>query len=229
MALQCLFAIVSPGDGVKVSNVCAQAHIPEAMLLPAHGTVKSGIRQMVGMDSHQKELVVSLGEEKRIKEALPMLKSQLHLSRAGHGIAFTTPLSGISLSTLNQICEEKTAEQIKNGEKKNMKEDYTHDLLVAVMDGEATDAVFDAARAQGCRGGTILHGRDAAKESHAFFGRALQPEKDILLVLCMRQNKQRILKAICEAIQKETGEDGIAFSLPVSGLTGLAGLVKVDS
>lgn len=228
MKMQCLIAIVPPNDGIKVSNVCAQNHIPEAMTLHAHGTVKSSLRQMVGMDAHEKELVVAIGEGKRIKEALPALKSQLHLSRAGHGLAFTTPLSGIALSTLNRVCGEDTAEKIRNGEK-SMKEEYTHDLLVAVMDGEATDAVFDAARAQGCRGGTILHGRDAAKEGNLLFGRAFQSEKDVLLVLCMRENKPRILKAICEAIQKETGEDGIAFSLPVSDLTGLAGLVKVDS
>ncbi len=229
MSLHCLFAIVPPREGVKVSNVCAQAHIAEALVLQAHGTVKSSLRQMIGMDSHEKELVMAIGEEKRIREVLPALKLQLHLSHAGHGIAFTTPLSGIALSTLERVSGEKTAQDYLNREKKDMKDNYTHDLLVAVMDGEATDAVFDAARAQGCRGGTILHGRDAAKEGHLLFGRALQPEKDILLVLVMRENKPRILKAICEAIQRETGEDGFAFSLPVSDLTGLAGLVKVDS
>ena len=52
-------------------------------------------------------------------------------------------------------------------------------------------------------------------------GITIQPEKDLVMILVPRADKQAILKAICNKILAETGEHGLVFSLPVSDVVGL--------
>ena len=52
-------------------------------------------------------------------------------------------------------------------------------------------------------------------------GITIQPEKDVVLILTAAAQKQSIMKAICNEAFARTGERGIAFSVPVSDVTGL--------
>lgn len=98
----------------------------------------------------------------------------------------------------------------------------THDLILAVVDSESSDLAFDAAKEAGCRGGTVLKSRQvSAAQARKVFGITIQPEKEILMILVPRQDKQAILKAICNKVLQSTGEYVTAFALPVTDVMGL--------
>lgn len=103
-----------------------------------------------------------------------------------------------------------------------MLKEPTHDLILAVVDSENSDLAFDAAKEAGCRGGTVLKSRQVSVEqARKVFGITIQPEKEILMILVPRQDKQAILKAICNKVLQSTGEHVTAFALPVTDVMGL--------
>ena len=95
-------------------------------------------------------------------------------------------------------------------------------ILVTVNQGY-TDAVMDTARRHGARGGTILNARGVVKEDTAhFFGITVRADKEILMMVVEKTIRDRVLNAIYKEMGMAKKAKGIAFSLPVSDVAGLA-------
>ena len=81
---------------------------------------------------------------------------------------------------------------------------------------------MNVARAQGARGGTILNARGVAREQEAaFFGITIHPDKEILMLVVEKRIRDQILNALYTQMGMGKKAQGIAFSLPVSDVTGL--------
>ena len=85
------------------------------------------------------------------------------------------------------------------------------------------------AREQGARGGTILTARGVAKEdAAAFFGITIHSEKEILMMVVEKDIRDNILNAIYKEMGMAKAAQGIAFSLPVSDVAGLAQKIEPE-
>ena len=60
------------------------------------------------------------------------------------------------------------------------------------------------------------------EEAQKFLGISIQPEKDIILIVVRREEKNKVMKAIAEAAGINTQGKGIIFSLPVDSAIGLS-------
>ena len=101
-----------------------------------------------------------------------------------------------------------------------------YEVIFAIVDEGYAEDVMDVAREQGARGGTILNARGVAREeAAAFFGIALNIEKEIVMMVVSKDIKEAVLNAIYKEMGMSKKAHGIAFSLPV---TDTAGLVKVE-
>lgn len=99
---------------------------------------------------------------------------------------------------------------------------YTHECILCIVNTGFSDAVMDAAREFGARGGTVLHARGTAnKEAEKIFQISIQPEKEIVMILVPTEIKDDILHALYKAVGLQTPGQGIAFSLPVDHVVGL--------
>ena len=97
-----------------------------------------------------------------------------------------------------------------------------HEVIFAIVNSGFAEEVMDVAREQGVRGGTILNARGVAKEeAAAFFGIALHAEKEILMMVVEKSIRDNVLNAIYKEMGMAKAAQGIAFSLPVSDVTGL--------
>ncbi len=100
--------------------------------------------------------------------------------------------------------------------------EYTHELIVCIVNAGFSDTVMDAAKEFGARGGTVIHGRGTAnKEAEKFFQITIQPEKELVLILVPKKLRDSILHALYKAVGLKTEGQGIAFSLPVDNAIGL--------
>ena len=107
--------------------------------------------------------------------------------------------------------------------------DREFDLIVAIVNRGFSDLVMDAARAAGASGGTILHGRGTGvHEAEQFFGIAIQPEKEIVLIVVQRARRQAVMQAICTAAGLFTEGRGMSFSLPVDEVAGIVHWQQAD-
>lgn len=101
-----------------------------------------------------------------------------------------------------------------------------YEVIFAIVNEGYAEDVMDVAREQGARGGTILNARGVAREeAAAFFGIALNIEKEIVMMVVPKTIKDNILNAIYKEMGMAKKAQGIAFCLPV---TDTAGLVKTE-
>ena len=97
-----------------------------------------------------------------------------------------------------------------------------HEVIFAIVNAGFAEDVMEIAREQGVKGGTILNARGVAREEAAqFFGITLHAEKEILMTVVEKDLRDKVLNAIYKEMGMAKAAQGIAFSLPVSDVTGL--------
>lgn len=97
-----------------------------------------------------------------------------------------------------------------------------HSLIMAIITKGFADVAMTAAKSAGARGGTVLNARGTgAAEAVKFLGVAIEPEKEILLILTARDQRDEIMKALNHAAGLNTPGNGIALALPVEDVVGL--------
>ena len=98
-----------------------------------------------------------------------------------------------------------------------------HEVIFAIVNSGYAEDVMDIARELGVRGCTILNARGVVKEdATAFFGITLHEDKEILMMVVERELRDEVLNAIYKGMGMAKKAQGIAFSLPVSDVAGLA-------
>lgn len=100
---------------------------------------------------------------------------------------------------------------------------YTHEAIFCIVNSGYSEAVMEAAKKGGARGGTVLNARGTAgKEAEKFFGITVQPEKEIVMILVPSTCKDDILHALYKEVGLDSPGQGIAFSMPVDGVVGIS-------
>lgn len=97
-----------------------------------------------------------------------------------------------------------------------------HEVILCIVNTGFSETVMEAAKDAGARGGTILNARGTAnKEAESFFKIAIQPEKEIVMILVDSKIKDDVLHALYQKAGLDTMGQGIAFALPVDEVVGL--------
>lgn len=101
--------------------------------------------------------------------------------------------------------------------------DNQYEIIFTILNRGFSDLVMDSARKEGATGGTIITARGTAtKEVERMFGLTISQEKEIIMILTAKENKNRIMTAICKSAGLNTQGKGITFSLPVDDVLGVS-------
>ncbi len=107
--------------------------------------------------------------------------------------------------------------------------DYKHEVIFCIVNAGFSEAVMDAAREVGARGGTVLHASGTANtEAEKLFGITIQPEKDVVMILVNSDIRDAVLHALYNSVGLKTAGQGIAFALPVQDVVGLTQFTAVE-
>lgn len=99
--------------------------------------------------------------------------------------------------------------------------DSEKELIVCIINNGFSDLVMDAARKEGAKGGTIFHARGTGNlEMEKFFGISISPEKEMILIVVAKEEKDHVVSAIYKEAGLDTKGQGIIFTLPVSDFVG---------
>ena len=99
---------------------------------------------------------------------------------------------------------------------------YQHEVIFCIVNAGYSDAVMDAAKEFGARGGTVIHARGTAnKEAEKRFEITVTPEKEMVMILVPSEIRDDILHALYRSVGLKTPGQGIAFSMPVDSVVGL--------
>lgn len=107
---------------------------------------------------------------------------------------------------------------------------FDYELVVCIVNSGFSEAVMDAARDVGARGGTVINAKGTAnKEAEAFFKIFIQPEKEMVMILVPAKIKEAVLHALYKAVGLDTPGQGIAFAMPVDNVIGLASETNAET
>lgn len=230
--VNCITVIVDHGKGEDAASVFREHHHELLLMTRGHGTASSAIKDCIGLDEPEKDLIVAIVEQADTPRLLSALHSILELGTRGYGIVFTISLTGISAAASCLIETDLLDGEIPPAaeyrkEDQTMSDTERYELIAAVIDTDLSAPIMQAAQNAGCKGGTLVKAKDVRRDdSKSLFGLTLSIEKEILLILVPVTDKQVVLKAICETVLKETGEHAIAFSLPVDEVAGFSTVEK---
>ena len=100
--------------------------------------------------------------------------------------------------------------------------EFNHEVILCIINNGFSDAVMDAAREFGASGGTVINARGTASlEAEKLFNITIQPEKEIVMIVVKKEIRDDVLHALYKKVGLETPGQGIAFSLPVTDVTGI--------
>ncbi len=222
--IKLLVTIVDRKNGNAIVKTLAKNGFYYNMMLLGRGTAPTEWIDLLGLGDTAKYVILSFVPSPVTAQTLRALQSDHRFCEAGNGIAFTVPLDGVggkkTLEFLSQFSS--TTQSIQN-EESNMEVE----LVITIVNRGFADEVMDAARAAGATGGTVLYARGTGtQEAEQFFGITIQPEKEVVLVLAQKEQRNAIMKNVCAKVGLNTAGHGISFSLPVDEVAGAALLGK---
>lgn len=216
--MKAMILIAEYSCGQIVQNILMQENIACRFLAHAHGSADSAMLDYLGLGDNKKITAFSFVADDKVMHLYDVFNKKLSLTEAGRGIAFTIPLTGASGTAfaLNGTKPEL--------EGKTEMSDAKYELIITIVNRGGFEAVKEAAKAAGARGGTLFHGLGLGGEEAAkFLGISIQPEKDVVLIVVGKEDREQVMQNIMEAAGILTENRGICFSLPVDSALGLAG------
>lgn len=101
--------------------------------------------------------------------------------------------------------------------------EFNHEAIFCIVNSGYSEAVMEAAKKFGARGGTVINARGtASKEAETFFHITIQPEKEIVMILVPTEIKENVMHALYKEVGLDTAGQGIAFAMPVDGVVGIS-------
>lgn len=211
-----VISIINPDSLDRLSAICEELSLPLSVILHGHGTAVQSMLDLLGIESTEKRIVLSVASDEKTAALITAEKHHLHIGVPGHGIVIAVPVKSIGGGK---------AVAYLNGDNKLGKHaptlNYAYELIVAIASEGSTDMVMNAARAAGARGGTVLHGKGTgAKDAPKFYNISIAEEKELVLIVAAADQKSEIMREILRKAGPGTPAGAIVFSLPTTEVAG---------
>lgn len=93
--LSLIVAIVNRHQGEKVSKLLNSENLTFNYIFLGHGTASSELLNYLGIGETEKDIVLSSAPAEKVPALMEQLQRELHLEKAGNGVAFTIPISSV--------------------------------------------------------------------------------------------------------------------------------------
>ncbi len=209
--------IVNCGQGSKALKIAKQNGVKGGTICIGRGTVKSRFLEILGLTDKRKEIVIMITEKETAKKAMEAVSQQMAFQKPYHGIGFSFSVSNF-IGTKNLVNN-----NIKsNGSKKNEVNQTMHNAIFTVVERGRAEDVIEVATKSGARGGTIINARGSGiHETDVFFSMAIEPEKEMVMILVESAMTEGIVNSIREQLKIDEPGRGIVFVVDLNETYGL--------
>ena len=212
--LNLLVIIVNRTDEKKILKLINKYNVGFKFITYGEGTASSSLLEYFDLNDEEKAIIMLVLPPLMSMKILNVLKSKINVCEHGKGISFSIPLSS---STKYMLDFYKSDEMEDVG----MNEVCQH-LIVTIVNQGYAEKVMNEAKKGGATGGTTISGRGLSDvKAVKFLNIAIEPEKDIVLILVPVDKKNDIMNLIVDNCGIKTPGAGICFSLPVDNVVGL--------
>ena len=225
--LYCMLTIVRRELGEQFISFYKKNGMKTAFASLCNGTAQQKTLDYLGIEKTEKILITTFGPSDTVKKVSRELITKMNIDIPGSGIAMTIPMESVGGKTTLEALTK--GQDLEKGEVKDVNEmDYS--LVVVIAESGGTDAVMDAARSAGARGGTVMHAKGTANDSlkNTFFGVTVASEKELIYIVSRKSDRDTIMKAIMEQAGAHTETKAMVFSLPVDSVVGLRSVTEEE-
>ena len=222
-AVNTLLLIVRRDRDERYQALLKEAGAVSVLSFPCQGTAGKGLLSALGLQQTDKTLLLSLLPFANARRAMRRAVSDLGLNLPGEGIALRLPVDAFGgAGSMRVFLNDFKPEEVVPMDVKELR--YT--LIVAVCAGGHTAEVMDAAREGGAEGGTVVHAKGTAGVTGKFLGVSLGAEKEIILIVSARKNRDQVMKAIMAGAGISSPAQTVLFALPVEEVSGLKAVIE---
>ncbi|MBQ7612503.1 MAG: P-II family nitrogen regulator [Spirochaetaceae bacterium] len=175
----------------------------------AEGSVNSTVLKVLGLDRSSKEVAIVPVNKDDLDEAFDFFERELKLTEKNTGIAFSVPLKDLHIFSNHSSDAKKTTV------------DFPFHCITAIVDKGKSSRCINAALKAHASGGTILQGHGAGIPKDFYFPIAIEPQKDIVLIVTEEPKLKQIEQAIIKDLQLTKPGMGVLFVLPVNKAIGI--------
>ncbi len=192
---------------------------------PCEGTANPRILSRLGLEKNEKTLILSMMDGTSAQKLMENCISDMGLNMPGNGIAMRIPVQAAGGATALKLLTENMP--VNPDKEKTMEQNtFPCSLVVAICVGGHSDDVMKAARNAGAGGGTVVHAKGTAGElAEKFLGISLADEKDLVLILAARKNRDGIMRAVMDQAGLQSDAHTVCFALPVESVAGLRSIL----
>lgn len=211
-----VLSIINPEALGALTDICARLELPMTVALHGRGTAVQSMLDLLGIESSEKRVVLSIATAEKTKKLIAEQRRYLHLGVPGHGMVIAVPIKSVGGGKVLAYLSGDD-----KGAKRAAPELGAYELIVAITNSGCTDAVMNAARGAGARGGTVLHGKGTgSKDAPRFYSISIADEKEVVLIVAASHEKSGIMSAILEKAGPDSPSGTIVFSLPTTEVAG---------
>lgn len=217
--LYVLISIVNRNISKKFAKFYKENNISVAFIMHGRGTAANEMLDYLGLEASEKVVTLAVITKDCWKTIKRGLQNQMKIDVPGTGVVFTIPMSSIGGKRPLLLLTDNL--NFQKGEESTLK-DTKYELLMAIANQGYTSMIMDAARDVGASGGTVLHAKGTGMErAEQLIGVSLVAEKEIVLIVVKKEQKNTIMKAIMTHAGVDSKAGTIMFSLPVTSTAGM--------
>ncbi|HOJ85087.1 MAG TPA: P-II family nitrogen regulator [Bacillota bacterium] len=204
------FAVINRGKANAVLRKAEEFGARGGTIFLGEGTVPSRLLEQIGLAESHKEILMISASEELCSKLHDMVCEEFMFSKRNRGIAFTIPFRRRQLqdSGMKQASPPAGAAS-------------SHFCIITIVDKGSSKDCLKAARDEGARGGTLIHGRGAGVPTEFYYPLVIEPQKDIIIIIAPRDKVAPIRDRISTELELEKPGKGILFILPVIETSGL--------
>lgn len=214
--LYLMVTIVTRHLGEKYLKFYLEQELEVQLVTLGRGTANDAALDYFGLESHEKAVLFSFVTREKWQSLQKDMCKKLQIDLPGTGVAFLLPIGSIGgrgvFTFLTRKFEMEGEEQM---------EESGYEMIVAVANQGYIEPIMEAARSAGAGGGTVLHAKGTGMdEMGKFFGMSLAAEKEMILIVASKAQKNDIMRVIMEQAGLESKAKTFLFSIPVSDVVG---------
>lgn len=205
--------IVNLGMGSKILKEARELGVNGGTIFLGKGTASNHFLQLLGLYEVRREIVLLAADAELEDKIHRGLTEKFHLEKPNHGIACSVHLNRI-VGINSCSCDSES----RRGDNGNM----GYEAIFTIVERGFAEDVVDVAVSAGAQGATIINARGAGTHEHSMlFAMAIEPEKEIVMIIIDKSKSDAIIKAIKESFHIDEPGKGVLFTVDVNKTSGL--------
>ncbi|MDZ4196067.1 MAG: P-II family nitrogen regulator [Candidatus Izemoplasmatales bacterium] len=208
-----LYVAITPHPkGSEVITIAHEYGLGGVTALLGVGTRSSGILGFLGLNNTEKDIVLLAADSHSGDIAMQAIALKMDMAKPNKGIIFSMPIESI-VGTTDYCNLSSLKEEVHLVE---------YQAIYTIVDKGRGEEVVEAACKAGAKGGTILNARGSGiHETQTLFHIAIEPEKEMVLVIAPISKVPSIVSSIREEMHLDDPGKGILFVMDVRNAIGL--------